>query len=126
MLFGLGAKTQFVDQVDHVPQAVTALQLVFDLAEDFADLVFDGIGTAGPLLESGEIGEQFDVDEVTQVIAGQCYVVVDLSRRGFGCGPSFPPIGCLKNEAVGLALKLGLGSLVMFKRIKVFQEQQPG
>ena len=43
MLFRLRAEAQFVDVVDGLPQVVAALDAVFDLAEDLANLVFDGV-----------------------------------------------------------------------------------
>jgi hypothetical protein len=64
VLFGLRAEAQFVNVVDDLAQVVAALDFVFDLAENFADLVFDGIRSAGPLLESVEVGKEFAADEV--------------------------------------------------------------
>jgi hypothetical protein len=52
VLFGLGAEAQLVDLVDDLAQVVAAGNRVFDLAEGFASLVFDGIG-AGRLLFEG-------------------------------------------------------------------------
>jgi hypothetical protein len=46
VLLGLRAEAEGVDVVDDLAQVVAAVDLVFDFAEDFADLVFDG---AGPL-----------------------------------------------------------------------------
>jgi hypothetical protein len=43
VLLGLGAEAQLVDMVDDLAQVVAALDLVFDLAEDFADFVLDGV-----------------------------------------------------------------------------------
>jgi uncharacterized protein with PhoU and TrkA domain len=63
MLFRLGAETQFVDVVDDLPQVVAALDAVFDLAEDLADLVFDGVRPGGLLLEAVQVREQFLIDE---------------------------------------------------------------
>jgi hypothetical protein len=44
VLLGLRAEAEFVDMVDDLAQVVAAGNPVFELAEDFADLVFDGIG----------------------------------------------------------------------------------
>ena len=53
MLFRLGAEAQFVDVVDDLPQVVAALDAVFDLAEDFANLVFDGVRPGGFVVFEG-------------------------------------------------------------------------
>jgi uncharacterized protein with PhoU and TrkA domain len=81
-------KAQLVHQVDHVAQVVAALDLVLDLAEDLADLVFDGVGPAGALLEAGQVGEQLVVDEVAQVVAGHGGVVVELAVGRLGRRPA--------------------------------------
>ena len=44
VFLGLGTEAQFVDGVDDLAKVVAAADLVFDLAKDFADLVFDGVG----------------------------------------------------------------------------------
>ncbi len=57
VLLGLGAEAQGVDVVYDLAQVVAAGDLVFDLAEDLADLVFDGVGPGGPALEAVQVGE---------------------------------------------------------------------
>ena len=47
MFFGLGAETEGVDVVDDFAEVVAAGDLVFDLAENLADLVFDGVRAGG-------------------------------------------------------------------------------
>ncbi len=49
VLLGLRAEAQLVDVVDDLAQVVAALDLVLDLAEDFANLVFEGVGAGGAL-----------------------------------------------------------------------------
>jgi hypothetical protein len=49
VLLGSASGSQFVDVVDDLAQVVAAGDLVFDLAEDLADLVFDGVRSGGPL-----------------------------------------------------------------------------
>jgi uncharacterized protein with PhoU and TrkA domain len=51
VLLGLRAEAQFVDVVDDLAQVVAAVDLVLDLAEDLADLVFDGVRPAGRCLK---------------------------------------------------------------------------
>jgi uncharacterized protein with PhoU and TrkA domain len=88
VLLGLRAEAQFVDVVDDLAQVVAALDLVLDLAEDLADLVFDGVRPAGLLLEAVQVGEELAVDEVAQVVAGQRLVVVELAVLVLGRGPA--------------------------------------
>ena len=81
MLFRLRPETQLVHPLDHIAQVVAALDAVFDLGEHLTNLVFDGVGTAGPLLEATQVGEQLAVDEVQQVVASQRRVVVEVYCR---------------------------------------------
>jgi uncharacterized protein with PhoU and TrkA domain len=48
VLLALGLKAQFVDVINDLAQVVAALDAVLNFAEDFADLVFDGV-RPGPL-----------------------------------------------------------------------------
>jgi hypothetical protein len=43
VLLGLGLEAEAVDVVDDLAQIVAALDAVLNLAEDFADFVFDGV-----------------------------------------------------------------------------------
>jgi uncharacterized protein with PhoU and TrkA domain len=58
VLLGLGAEAELVDVVDDLAQVVAALDAVFDLAEDLADLVFDGVRPGGAWLEAVQVGEE--------------------------------------------------------------------
>ena len=126
MLLGLRAEAQFVDVVDDLAQVVAALNLVLDLAEDFADLVFDGVRAAGLLLEAVQVGKELPVDEVAEVVAGHGLVVVDLAVLALGRGPAFPAIGLVEDVGVFLAFQRGFVGLVLLQPVEVFQEQQPG
>ena len=44
--------------VDDLAQVVAAGDLVLDLAEDFADFVFDGVRAGGLLLEAVQVREE--------------------------------------------------------------------
>ena len=112
--------------VDDFSQGVTALDLVFDLPEDFPDLVFDGVRAAGLLLEAVQVGEELLIDEVSQVVAGHGFVVVKLAVFALGRSPTLPAVIFVEDEAVSLALQLGLVCLVLFQPIEILQEQQPG
>ena len=126
VLLGLRAEAQFVDVVDDLAQVVAALNLVFDLAEDLADLVFDGVRAGGLLLEAVQVGEELLVDEVAEVVAGQGLVVVELAVLVLGRGPAFPAIGLVEDVGVFLALQRGLVGFVLLQAVEVFQEEQPG
>jgi hypothetical protein len=116
--------------VDDLAEVVAALDLVLDLAEDLANLVFDGVGVGGPLLESAQVGKEFVVDELAEVVAGHCLVVVELGRGVlggvFGRGPAFPAV--IMGEDVGLLLagQGGCAGFVAFEVVEVFEEEQPG
>ena len=126
VLLGLRAEAQFVDVVDDLAQVVAALDLVLDLAEDLADLVFDGVRPGGLLLEAVQVGEELAVDEVAQVVAGQGLVVVDLAVLVLRRGPAFPAVRLVEDEGVFLPLQRGFVGLVLLQPVEVFQEQQPG
>jgi len=76
VLFGLRAKSQLVDMVDDFAQIVAALYLVLKLGKDLPDLVIDRVRPRGPLRKSLQVREQLLVDEVSQIVAGQGFVVV--------------------------------------------------
>lgn len=69
MLFLLGAEAQGVHQFKRIPQGITALEFVLNLAKDFTDFVFDGIRACGALFEALQVGEQIAVDVINQVRA---------------------------------------------------------
>ena len=125
MLLGLRAEAQLVNMVDDLAQVVAAGDFVFNLPKDLPNLVFDGVRPAGLLREAVQIGEEFLIDEVAQVVAGESLVVIDLAVFAFGRGPAFPAIRLVEDQGVFLAIQLGLQRLVLFKPIEVFQEQQP-
>ena len=111
--------------VDDLAEVVAALNLVFDLAENLADLVLDGVRPAGLLLEAVQIGKELDVDEIAEIIARHHLVVVDLAVLSFRCGPCLPAIGLVEDVGVFLPLQRSLVGPVLLKSIKVFQEQEP-
>lgn len=92
--------------VNDFPQVVAALNAVPDLTEDLANLVLDGIRPSSFLLEGGQVRKQALIDEVEQVVAGQCGVMVleeatppDLQyRESFANFLSFGGIGLLGSD----------------------------
>ena len=125
VLLGLRAEAQLVDVVDDLAQVVAALDLVLDLAEDLADLVFDGVRPAGLLLEAVQVGKELLIDEIAEVVAGQGLVVVELAVLALRRGPALPAVGLVEDVGVLLALQRGLGRLVLLQPVEVLQEQQP-
>ena len=75
--------------VDDLAQVIAALNLVFDLAEDLPDLVFDGVRAGGLLREAVQVWEELLIDEIAQVVAGLGGVVVELAVLALGRGPVF-------------------------------------
>jgi hypothetical protein len=126
VLFGLRAEAQLVDVVDDFAQVVAALNLVFNLAEDFANFVLDGVGTGGALLEAVEVGEELGVDEIAEVVASDGFVVVELSGLVFGRRPGFPAIGFFEKEGVFLSVEFGFGAAVFLEAVEILEEQEPG
>src|SRR5260370_35590093 len=126
VLLGLRAEAQLVYVVDDLAQVVAALDLVLDFAEDFANLVFDGVRTAGLLLEAVKIGKKLAADKVAKVIAGHCLVVVDLAVLGLGRGPFFPTVGLVEEEGVLFAIEGGFIGFVLLEGVEGFQEKEPG
>ena len=126
VLLGLRAEAQFVNVVNDLAQVVAALNLVLNLAENFANLVFDGVRPGGPLLEAVQIGKQLAVDEIAEVVAGQRVVVVELAVLALGRGPRFPAIRLVEDVGVFFPVELGFGGFVLFQPVEIFQEQQPG
>ena len=84
--------------VDDLAQVVAALNLVLDLAEDLADLVFDRVRGWSAVVEAVQVGEELLVDEVAEVVAGQRLVVVDLAVFRLGRGPCFQRYSVLENR----------------------------
>ncbi len=111
--------------VDDLAQVVAAGDLVLDLAEDFPHLVFDGVRSGGLLLEAVQVGEEFLVHEVAEVVAGLRPVVVDLAVLSPGRGPLFPAVGLVEDVGVLLALQRGFVGLVLLQPVQVFQEEEP-
>ncbi len=62
--------------VDDFTQVISALNFVLDLPEDLPNFVFDGVRAGGLLRETVQIGEELLIDEIADVVASQCLVVV--------------------------------------------------
>ena len=71
MLFRLRVEAKLIDQFQRVAQRIARAELVFDLGEDFADLVFDRVGAFGAGAEAFQVGKQFVIDVLDEVVAGQ-------------------------------------------------------
>src|SRR6266568_18600 len=125
-VLGLRAEAQFVYVVDDLAEVVAALDLVFDLAKDFANLVFDGVRPAGLLRKTVKIGKKLAADEVAKVVAGLCPVVVNLAILALGCGPLVPAVGLVEKEGVLFAVEGGFIGFVLLEGVEVFQEKEPG
>jgi hypothetical protein len=113
VLLGLRAEAQLIDLLNDIAQVVAALNPVVNLAEDFADLVFNRVRPAGLLLEALQVGKQLPIDEIAQVIAGQGSIVVKLAILALGRRPAFPAIGPVKDKAVLLPIKRGFCGFIL-------------
>jgi hypothetical protein len=97
VLLGLGAEAELVDMVDDLAEVLAVGDLIFQLPENLADFVFDGVRAGGVGFELLEIGEEALVDEIAEVVAGE-----------------------------GAALEHGLGGAILLEAVEVFQEEEPG
>jgi hypothetical protein len=104
VLFSLRAKPQLINVINDLTQVVPALDLVFDLAEDLTNLVFDGVRPGGFLCEAMQVRKQLLVDEVAKVITGHGLVVVELAVLALRRRPGFPAIGFVEDVGVSLAV----------------------
>ena len=125
VLLGLRAEAKFVNVVNDFAQVVAALNLVLNLAKDFANLVFDGVWPGRPLLETVQVGKELAVDKIAEIVAGQCLVVVELAVLVLWRGPRFPAIGFVENVGIFFAVQRGFRGLVLFKSSEIFQEKEP-
>ncbi len=73
-----------------------------------------------------QIGVEFSVDVVDQVVAGEGGIVVKITVWGFRRGPGRPAVVVINDEAVGLAEQFGLHRPLLLQIIQIFQEQHPG
>ena len=105
---------------------VAAGDLVLDLAEDLADLVFDRVGAAGLRGEAMQIREELLVDEIAQVVAGRGPVVVEFAVLALGRRPVLPTIGFVEDEGEFPADQGGFIGQVLLEAVEVFEEEQPG
>ena len=121
MLLVLRAEAELVNVVNDFAQVVAALNLVLNFAEDFANLVFDGVRPGGALLEAVEVGKELGVDEVAE--GGVMIQFAILARGG---RPRSPAVGLVEDMGVFLPVEGGLGGFVLLEAVEVFQEQEPG
>jgi hypothetical protein len=77
VLLILRAEAQAIHQFERVAQRIAATELIFDLAEDFADLVLDRVGAFGARPEAFQVGKQFLVNVFDEVVASQRLVVIE-------------------------------------------------
>ena len=126
VLFRLRTESQLVDQLQRVAQRIAALKLVFDLAENLADLIFDRVGVFGARLEAPQIGEQFAIDIGDEVRPCERLVVIELAGLRFGRGPFRPTMRRVDNVGIGLALKLRLEGALLLQIVEIFEKENPG
>ena len=125
VLLGLRPEAQRVHVIDDLAQVVAALDLVLNLTENFAKLVFDRVRAAGLLLEPVQIRKELLVDEVAQVIPGHGLVVVQLAVLVLWRGPALPAVGRFKQVRILLAVQARFGRPVFFETVEVFRKEEP-
>ena len=107
-----------------ISRRLAALDAVLDLAEDFADLVFDGVRASGLGLEAVQVGKELGVDELDEIVASHRMVVVNLTVL-FRRSPRFPAVVKIKNGSVFFPIEGGFGGLIVLQGVEVFQEKEP-
>jgi hypothetical protein len=101
MLLGLGAKTERVNQLQRIAKTVSTGEFAADLAEDLANLVFDGVCARSAFLEAMQIWKQLEVDVLDQVIARECAVMIESPISFFWRGPFSLTVIFINNELIG-------------------------
>jgi hypothetical protein len=120
----LAVEVEAVDDLERVAERVTGAELVDDLGEDLADLVFDRVRVGGAVAELPKVREQAEVDELDQVGVGHGCVVVELAvllRRG----PRLPAIRCIEDRRVVPAVEDRSVLALRLEVVEVFEEEQP-
>ena len=123
MLLGLRAEAQLVDMVDDLAQVVAALDLVFDLAEDLADFVLDGVRPGGLLLEAVQIGEELRLTKSRRSSPIRALLWSIMPALSLGAAQTFPAIWLVEDKGVFLAFQRGFVGLVLLQAVKIFQEE---
>ena len=126
VLFLLRAEAELIDQFQRVAQRIAAAELVFDLREDFADLVFDGVGTLGAGAEALQVGKQLVVDVLDEIVAGQRLVVIERAVLLLRRRPHGPAVLGVDDRLVFLARQLGLLLVGALKVVEILEKQNPG
>ena len=117
-------EVEFIDLLNDAAQRVAARQLVGDLGEDDADLVFDGV-VAVFVLELREVGPQLRVDEVEEVLAHEGVGMVVVALGVAWHGPCAPAVFAVDEAVVRLTGELGLELARLLHVIEILQEQYP-
>ena len=120
------ARARLLSVVDDLAKVVAALNLVLDLTEDLADLVFDSVRAGRLLPEAMQMGEELSVHEVPEIIAGGGLVVVEITVFSLGRGPNSQLIRLVEDVGVSFAFQRVFAAFVLLKIVQVFQEEQPG
>ena len=70
-----------------------------------------------------QVGKEFLIDEVAEVVAGHRLVVVELAGLVFRRGPAFPAVGLVEDKAVFLTVERSFVGAVLFQTVEVLQER---
>lgn len=121
VLLGARLELELVDEVDDLAEVVAGLELVFELAEDLADLVLDRVGAVGVGLELLEIGIELMVDKLLEVVARHRGKVVDLPVLLGRC-PGGPPEFLLDDRGIRGSAELGRQFFLRLEVVEIFEE----
>ncbi len=125
MLFFLRAEPQRIHQLQRIAQAVATTELVLNLTEYLADLVFDSIRPGSPLPEALEMGKQHIINKGNQVVTGQRGIVIKRTVGRFRGSPLRPLVLTFDDEVVRLADQLRRHRPFLLQVVQVLEKQHP-
>jgi len=76
MLLRRSPEPELINQVDHFPHIIAALDLVLQFAENFPNFILNRIRVFGIGLELTQIGKELAVHEISQIIPGKGFMVI--------------------------------------------------
>jgi hypothetical protein len=122
VLFLLRAEAELIDQFQRVAKRIARPKLVFDLGEDFADLVFDRVRALSAGAEALQIGKQLLVDILDKVVAGQRLVVIERTVLLLWRGPNRPAVLRIDDRLIFFSSELSPLLVGLLQVIQLFQE----
>ena len=122
VFFFAGLEFQIVYHPQHFAEVVATGNAVAEFAEYLTNFVFDGKSGGFFVFEFAEVGEEFDIYKIDEVVARLGFVMVLFSFFVFWGCPRFPAVFGIDNGYVGFAFEHGFQLAGFFQIVQVFQE----